>query len=153
MRKSLTTLLVASSLLGATALAGCGGDDDASTPPAAAAAATPAHTASHESAPAEKPAKKKPAAAPAEKPAGAVAADISGFAFSPANIEVEVGQEITWTNQDSAPHTVTATSGATFDSGTLDQGKSYTWKATKAGTVEYFCEIHPDMVGTITVTK
>ncbi len=148
MRKPITTLLVATSLLGATTLAACGGDDDASTP-AAAAAATPAHTASHESAPAKKPAAKKDA--PAAKPAGPVSADISGFAFSPANIEVEVGQEITWTNGDSAPHTVTATSGAKFDSGTLAQGESFTWKADKAGTVEYFCEIHPSMVGTITV--
>lgn len=33
----------------------------------------------------------------------------------------------------------------------MEQGDSYTWKATKAGTIEYFCEIHPSMVGTITV--
>ena len=143
-----TTLLVATSLLGATTLAACGGDDDASTP-AAAAAATPAHTASHESAPAKKPAAKK------EAPGGEAGRTRLrrhlGFAFSPANIEIEVGQEITWTNRDSAPHTVTATSGAKFDSGTLAQGDSFTWKADKAGTVEYFCEIPPSMVGTITV--
>ena len=146
MHRTLSTLLVTASLAGATALTACGGDDDTSKP-AAAAAATPAHTASHESAPAQKD------AAPAEKPAGPVSADISGFAFSPANIEVEVGQEITWTNRDAAPHTVTATSGADFDSGTLEQGDSYTWKAAKAGTIEYFCEIHPSMVGTITVKQ
>jgi len=146
MRKTLTSLLIASSLLGATALTACGGDDDASTP-AAAAAATPAHTASHESAPD----RASKADAPDAKPAGPVSADISGFAFSPANLEVEVGQKITWTNSDAAPHTVTATSGAQFDSGTLEQGANYTWKATKAGTIEYVCEIHPSMVGTITV--
>jgi plastocyanin len=143
MRKTLTSLLIASSLLGATALSACGGGDDDASTPAAAAAATPAHTASHESAPDR--------ASKAAKPAGPVSADISGFAFSPANLEVEVGQEITWTNGDAAPHTVTATSGAKFDSGTLEQGASYTWKATKAGTIEYFCEIHPSMVATITV--
>jgi plastocyanin len=80
-----------------------------------------------------------------------VNAAISGFAFAPKHLKVSVGQEITWTNQDSAPHTVTASSGAKFDSGTLEQGATYTWKATKPGTVDYFCAIHPTMTGTIVV--
>jgi plastocyanin len=151
MHRKISLLVVSAALLGAGALAGCGSDDEA-TP---AAASTPAQheSASHQqSKPAEKPKQKQREAA--SKPAAAaapVAASISSFAFAPQAIEVEVGQEITWTNEDSAPHTVTATSGAEFDSGTMEQGASYTWKATKPGTVEYFCAIHPDMTGTITV--
>jgi plastocyanin len=152
MHRKISLLVVSAALLGAGALAGCGGDDEA-TP---AAASTPAQheTATHEqSKPASKQEQRESATKPAEKKAAAepVAASISNFAFTPQNIEVEVGQKITWTNEDSAPHTVTATSGAEFDSGTMEQGATYTWKATKAGTVEYFCAIHPSMTGTITV--
>ena len=78
-------------------------------------------------------------------------AKIADFAFSPADIEVEVGDKITWTNDDADAHTVTATSGADFDSGTLAQGADFTFEAKKAGTIAYFCAIHPSMKGTITV--
>ena len=113
-------------------LAACGSGDD--TAPAPASAATPAATAT------------------AAKPsATATEARIAGFAFAPSDLEVQVGDEITWTNDDTAAHTVTATSGADFDSGTLAQGASFTFKAEKAGTIAYFCVIHPSMKGTITV--
>jgi plastocyanin len=46
---------------------------------------------------------------------------------------------------------VPAQSGGSFDSGTLAQGASFTFKATKPGTIAYFCSIHPSMTGTITV--
>ena len=148
MHRKITLLAVSAALLGAGVVSGCGGDDE----PSPAAASTPAQ---HESATHEqsKPAEKKKQREAASKPAAAkpVSASISNFAFAPQEIEVAVGQEITWTNEDSAPHTVTATSGAEFDSGTMEQGATYTWKATKAGTVEYFCAIHPSMTGTITV--
>jgi plastocyanin len=152
MHRKITLLAVSAALLGAGVVSGCGGDDE----PSPAAASTPAQheSATHEqSKPAEKPKQREAASKPASKPAAAkpVSAAISNFAFAPQAIEVEVGQEITWTNEDSAPHTVTATSGAEFDSGTMEQGATYSWKATKAGTVEYFCAIHPSMTGTITV--
>ncbi len=144
--------LAAVAVSAALLVSGCGGDDE----PSPAAASTPAQHegASHEqSKPAEKPKQRESASKPASEQAAAepVAASISNFAFAPQAIEVEVGQEITWTNRDAAPHTVTATSGAEFDSGTLDQGGTFTWTAATPGTVEYFCEIHPSMVGTITV--
>ena len=113
-------------------LAACGGGDDAA--PAPASAATPAATATA-----------------AKSSASASEARIAGFAFSPSDLEVRVGDEITWTNDDADAHTVTATSGASFDSGTLAQGASFTFKAEKAGTIAYFCAIHPSMKGTITV--
>jgi plastocyanin len=151
MHRKISLLAVSAALLGAGALTGCGGDDEA-TP---AAASTPAQheSASHEqSKPAakkkERKAESKPAASESAEP---VSASIEGFAFAPQALEVKVGQEITWTNNDSAPHTVTATSGAEFDSGTMAQGATYSWKATEPGTIEYFCAIHPSMTGTITV--
>ena len=150
MHRKITLLAVSAALLGAGVVSGCGGDDDEPSP---AAASTP--TQQEQSKPADKKERREAASKPAEKtkPAAAkpVSAAIANFAFAPQEIEVAVGQEITWTNEDSAPHTVTATSGADSDSGSMNQGATYTWKATKAGTVEYFCAIHPSMTGTITV--
>lgn len=94
-----------------------------------------------------------PVQAPADKPAAAeTKVDIANFAFAPADIQAKVGDTITFTNRDSTPHTATATEGAKFDSGPLDQGKSFSYTAKKAGTIEFVCSFHPNMVGTITVS-
>lgn len=75
---------------------------------------------------------------------------ISGFAFAPAELEVRVGTEVTWTNDDPAPHTVTAEDGS-FDSGTIDGGATFALVLGEPGTIVYLCAIHPDMRGRITV--
>ncbi|MFL5821273.1 MAG: cupredoxin domain-containing protein [Solirubrobacteraceae bacterium] len=73
--------------------------------------------------------------------------------FIPANIKVKKGQTVIWTNEDGVVHTVTATSGASFDSGNLNPGVTYKWKASGSGTIHYFCKIHgQQQSGTITVT-
>ncbi|VVB57167.1 Plastocyanin [uncultured archaeon] len=61
------------------------------------------------------------------------------------------GAAVTWTNEDSAPHTITSSTGA-FDSGTLQQGQSFSFKFDTPGTYEYHCAIHSRMKGKITVT-
>ncbi len=72
----------------------------------------------------------------------------------PAQITVKVGQTVKWTNQDPVAHTATARSGATFDSGTIDVGKTFSWKPQNAGKVEYYCTIHgTQQSGRITVTE
>lgn len=76
---------------------------------------------------------------------------ISGFAFVPATLTVAVGDTVTWTNQDTAPHTVTATSGGTFDSGNLANGGTFSQTFASAGTFAYRCEIHPSMIGSVVV--
>lgn len=126
--KRVIAVLVVGSALG---LAACGGGEQESAP--AAAASTPA------------------AAAKATAPAGSSVA-IKGFAFAPQTIKAKVGEKITWTNDDAAPHTVTAKSGGELDSGTIAQGASFSFTPSKAGTISYFCEIHPSMVGTIDVS-
>ncbi len=78
---------------------------------------------------------------------------IENFAFSPANITVKVGTTVTWTNKDSATHTVTGTDGKTGpDSGNLATGKSFSFKYDTVGTYSYHCAIHSNMTGTVTVT-
>ncbi len=66
-------------------------------------------------------------------------------------VTVPVGGSVTWTNQDSAPHTATAQDREVLQSGTQNQGESYTQAFDTAGTYEYFCEFHPNMKGTIVV--
>jgi plastocyanin len=75
---------------------------------------------------------------------------IQDFYFSPASINVEPGTTVTWVNQGQAPHTATHT-GGTFDSGTLQPGQSYSYTFNRAGTYAYYCQIHPNMTGTIVV--
>ena len=78
-----------------------------------------------------------------------VNADISGFAF-PAVVKVAEGGAVTWTNRDSARHTVT------FDDVSIGKrevagGASQQLTFAKKGTYTYHCEIHGSMTGTVEV--
>ena len=75
---------------------------------------------------------------------------IAGFSFQPQSVTIRAGETITWTNQDSAPHTVTANDG-TFDSGNLSQNVAYSHTFTQTGVFSYFCGIHPSMIGAVNV--
>jgi plastocyanin len=66
---------------------------------------------------------------------------IKDFVFDPKTISVNVGDTITWTNEGPAPHTVSA-DDASFDSGNLDKGGTFSHTFDKAGTVAYFCKYH-----------
>jgi plastocyanin len=76
---------------------------------------------------------------------------IAGFAFGPDTLEISVGTTVTWTNEDSAPHTATADDG-TFDSGRLDTGDTYSYTFDTPGTYTYTCSFHPNMTATIIVS-
>ena len=73
---------------------------------------------------------------------------IQNFAFSPKTVTVNVGDTVTWTNQDTTPHQPTSD---IFQSGSLSTGQSFSYTFTTPGTYNYFCNIHPDMTGTIIV--
>lgn len=75
---------------------------------------------------------------------------INNFAFDPSTITVSPGTSITWTNYDSASHTVTATSGK-FGSETLNQGQSFSYTFKEPGTFDYYCAIHPSMKAKVVV--
>ncbi len=76
---------------------------------------------------------------------------INNYTFVPATVTVHPGDTVTWTNQDSIPHTATALDGKTFDSGAIDPGSSWSFVFAKAGDYTYRCAIHPDMRGAVTV--
>ena len=80
----------------------------------------------------------------------ASAVTISGFAFGPQSISVPVGSTVTWMNQDSTAHTVTADDGS-FDSGPLAQAATFSRTFDAPGTFTYHCAIHSSMTGTIVV--
>ncbi|GHE83886.1 copper-binding protein [Amycolatopsis deserti] len=79
--------------------------------------------------------------------------EMMNFAFSPASLTVSVGDTVTWTNHDSAPHNVVVTDGPVkFSSPLIQQGETYSYTFTQAGEYSYYCSVHPDMKATITVT-
>jgi len=74
---------------------------------------------------------------------------IENMKFMPNNLEVKVGDMVTWTNKDSVEHTVT------FENGDFDQklpmGALTVYQFTEKGQYRYFCSIHPGMQGIVTV--
>jgi plastocyanin len=83
---------------------------------------------------------------------GAVQIKMQNIAFAPKATTVKVGEKVTWTNDDSVDHNVTANSGADFKSKDFGNGGTFSFTPDKAGTIKYVCTIHPGMVGTLTVT-
>jgi plastocyanin len=86
---------------------------------------------------------------------GAVAAQdatnvitIDNFTFSPKELTVAVGTTIKWVNHDDIPHTVVEKQ-TTFRSRLLDTDDAYSYTFTSAGAFDYFCGLHPHMVGQI----
>jgi plastocyanin len=99
----------------------------------------------------------------------ATSVEVVNIAYAPESLEIEVGDEVEWTNEDeSVRHTVT--SGTPGDNGVpgVSEGKSamadglfngdlpdaastFSFTFTEAGTFPYFCEVHPSMVGEVVV--
>ncbi len=83
--------------------------------------------------------------------------DTADGCFIPSTVTVSVGEIITWSNTDTAAHTATSGGGATdgpdgvFDTGLMMAGGSYSYTADTEGTFDYFCMVHPWMLGTVIV--
>jgi plastocyanin len=94
-------------------------------------------------------AQSQPAAA-ASPQAKTAEVKIDNFKFGPEALTVPVGATVTWTNRDDIPHTVVSTEGW-FKSKVMDTDEKFTFTFAKAGTYDYFCSIHPKMVGKVIV--
>ena len=81
-----------------------------------------------------------------------VTVSIHDFSFDPAQTTVAPGTVVMWSNDDNVAHTVTADDGS-FDSETLNPGDSFMVMFEGSGTVSYHCEIHPSMMGSVTVSE
>ncbi len=82
--------------------------------------------------------------------AGANTSISKAYLPDPVTVVVGVNNTVTWVNNDSAPHTVTA-NDASFDSGNVAPGQSFTFTFTTPGTYQYHCVYHPWMIGTVIV--
>lgn len=77
--------------------------------------------------------------------------EIREMAFTPAAIEVSVGDTIVWQNRDLFPHTSTASGAAGWDTREIPAGGEGTAVARRPGSYEYVCEVHPTMKGRVIV--
>jgi len=74
-------------------------------------------------------------------------------------VTIDVGSEVTWTNDDTASHTVTSGDignvgpDGKFDSGLISSGQTFSQKFEEAGEFPYFCQVHPWMAGMVIVQE
>ena len=73
------------------------------------------------------------------------------IAYAPAQASAHVGDTVEWVNSDIVAHTATARNGAWDVMVGSNSKGSVTLKS--AGTIEYYCRLHPNMVGSITVSQ
>jgi plastocyanin len=140
-RRPLVTLSAGALLI----LAACSSGGATTAPSTAGGAAPTAEASTEASTPAAGAACTESAAA------GEVSVAVEGFAFSPADITATVGQTITFTNGDSAPHTATLDDGS-CTTPNIAPGSSDGLTFSAAGTYPFHCNVHPNMKGTITVS-
>jgi len=76
---------------------------------------------------------------------------IANMAFNPAKLTIKAGDSVEWKNRDSAEHTATD-KGKTWDTGILRRNKTSTIVFNTPGEFDYYCAVHPNMRGKITVT-
>ena len=87
---------------------------------------------------------------------GTPGCDETNACYIPFNVSISAGEEITWSNDDTAAHTVTSGSPAdgpdgNFDSGLFMAGGIFSTTLDESGEYPYFCMVHPWMTGNITV--
>ena len=84
--------------------------------------------------------------------------DTADGCFIPSPVTIPMGGTVTWENNDTAAHTATggsATEGPSgvFDSSLIMAGSSFSHTFEDAGTFDYFCMVHPWMVGAVMVSS
>jgi plastocyanin len=137
----LKALLAPALIATALALAACGSNSDSETSSGSESTSGTATTGASGNGP-----------APSGEAERSAKVEIVEYAYGPDPVTVQAGGKVIWLNQDTAPHTATADDGS-FDTGTLERGKLKSETFKQAGTFTYFCEIHPDMHGTVEVVE
>jgi plastocyanin len=86
------------------------------------------------------------------------ASNMGNKAYSPNPIQIQRGTTVVWRNYDTTLHTVVSGKGMSdtslgkmFESAPIAPGKTFSYKFDTAGTYDYFCTLHPAMVGTVVV--
>lgn len=86
----------------------------------------------------------------AQNPPSTNVVAIDNFTFTPTELTIPTGTQVTWINKDDVPHTVVSVDHK-FKSKALDTDEKFSFMFQTPGTYEYFCSVHPKMTGTITV--
>jgi len=73
--------------------------------------------------------------------------------FNPKSINVKTGDTVTWTNDESVSHDVTGEGFRSGPPGGMQQGDTYRHKFREAGRFDYRCTVHPNMTGTVVVSR
>jgi glucose/arabinose dehydrogenase len=98
------------------------------------------------------------------------ASDLGDKAFNPGDVNIKVGDTVVWTNNDPIIHTIVegspslpspastirpeaSTTGIGFDSGFLNQGMTFKHTFDKSGIFNYYCSVHPTMIGKVVVVS
>ena len=84
--------------------------------------------------------------------------ELTNLCFIPAIATAHVGDKIIFLNGDDAPHTSTSGTPASgpngiWDSGLQQPGVDFVFIATNPGTFDYFCMVHPWMVGQLEILE
>jgi plastocyanin len=134
--KKILMLLVACCALGLVA-AGCGSDNSSSDDGGSAQSTQPADTTSSGGGGATK----------------AAHVEMKDISFQPSSVTVVKGGTVTWTNEDSVGHDVTADDGSfkSGDAGGISGGGSFKHTFDATGSFKYVCTVHPGMEGTVVV--
>ena len=72
-------------------------------------------------------------------------------AFVPPELTVPLNTIVSWSNDDSIDHTITADDDGLFDSGPISPGDSFDNVFDSRGKFGYHCSIHPFMTGVVIV--
>ena len=83
--------------------------------------------------------------------AGVTEVRMKDIAFAPANIVIDAGTTVTWTNFDSEAHTVTSDEGDEVDSELIGKSETFSHTFETPGEYFYHCEPHSNMHGLVTV--
>ncbi len=87
---------------------------------------------------------------------GVPGCDETNECYIPAEVTINAGETVTWSNDDTAAHTVTSGTPSdgpdgTFDSSLFMAATTFEHTFDESGTYDYFCMVHPWMTGTIQV--
>jgi plastocyanin len=78
---------------------------------------------------------------------------MQGNLFAPLEVTVPVGTTLTWVNLDPEAHNVIAADFTTFESPVLNTGEQWAFTFAAPGTYSYFCDLHANMTGLVTVVE
>jgi plastocyanin len=134
----------------AALVAACGTGTATSAPTTGAATGAPGTASAGTSGPAATQAAGLCADVTQAAPATEVGTAVADFKWEP--VSAKVGQVITWTNNDTAPHGVQTDQSGCKMNGSIQPGQTRSLVFNQAGTFTFFCFVHSSMKGTITIS-